>query len=85
MRAENAARDAGGLCGPIPGYGGSPAGRRRLIGRHCYQHRAPGEEGDGPQGTKKAQEEQKVKTKMEGRGLLERTGLMVEPEGRSPS
>ena len=35
--------------------------------------------------SKKAQEEQKVKTKMERRGLLERTGLMVEPEGRSPS
>ena len=57
MGAEKAARDAGGPCGPIPGYGGSPAGRRRLIGRHCYQHPAPGEEGDGPQGALEQHEE----------------------------
>ena len=35
--------------------------------------------------SKKAQEEQEVKTKMESSGLLERIGLMVSPEGRSPS
>ena len=45
------ARDAAGKkAPPIPGCGGSSAGRRRLIGRHCHQHPAPGEEREGSQG-----------------------------------